>query len=199
MQGRLVAEADVLAVGVTVVATLVVVALLASVAYLLRNVRELRRQAEALARESRAVLDDLDEAVDRAAEEVRRVERMVGSAEAISEAVGTASRAVGGAIDKLSIPLMHRSCGHNVRPRISHKSRRPFSAATVRSGGPFTPASARRPIDWNNTCIPSCAWRPRPPPNKSRRPWRRPLPRGRLTPGPSPTRCIVRPCPRVHR
>jgi hypothetical protein len=92
------ATTDPVAVGVTVLATLVVVALGASVAYLLRAVRELRREAKALADEAGRLLEEMGAALRQAGEGVARVERMVGSAEAISDAVGSASRLVGGVV-----------------------------------------------------------------------------------------------------
>jgi len=88
----------VVAVGVTVVATLVVVGLVGGLLYTLRAVRQLRREAEALAKEAADLLDELARAVREAGAEVDRVDRMVGSAEAISEAVSSASRLVGGAV-----------------------------------------------------------------------------------------------------
>jgi hypothetical protein len=94
----LVAATDAVAVGVTVLATLVVAGLVLSVVYLLKAVREMRREAEALVRESRHVMGELGATVRSAEREVERVERLVGSAEAISEAVGSASRLVGTAV-----------------------------------------------------------------------------------------------------
>jgi len=98
MSAPLLASTDAVAVGVTVVATLVVVALAGTVVYLLRTVRELRHEAEALAEEAQRLLDEVAETARQAGAEVQRVDRMVASAEAISEAVGSASRLVGGAV-----------------------------------------------------------------------------------------------------
>ncbi|HTV11192.1 MAG TPA: hypothetical protein VME20_04950 [Acidimicrobiales bacterium] len=98
MRPSLLASTDAVAVGVTVVATLVVVALVGALLYTLRAVRELRREAEALAKQAAELLDELERAVREAGAEVDRVDRMVGSAEAINEAVSSASRLVGGAV-----------------------------------------------------------------------------------------------------
>jgi hypothetical protein len=89
---------DSVAVGVTVIATLVIVALAGAVWYLLKTVRELRQEADGLAREAEELLDEMDLTLHQAGLEVDRVDRMVGSAEAISDAVGSASRLVGGAV-----------------------------------------------------------------------------------------------------
>lgn len=89
---------DSVAVGVTVIATLVIVALAGAVWYLLKAVRDLRQEADGLAREAEAMLGELDVTVHQAGLEVERVDRMVGSAEAISDRVGSASRLVGGAV-----------------------------------------------------------------------------------------------------
>ncbi len=89
---------DSVAVGVTVVATLVIVAMAGAVWYLLKTVRELRQEADGLAREAEELLDEMDLTLHQAGLEVDRVDRMVGSAEAISDAVGSASRLVGGAV-----------------------------------------------------------------------------------------------------
>jgi hypothetical protein len=94
----LVIATDTVAVGVTVISTVVLLGLVAAVVYLLRAVRQLRRQAEALARESRQLLGEIDATVRQAGHEVERMDRIVGSAEAISDAVGSASRLVGGAV-----------------------------------------------------------------------------------------------------
>jgi hypothetical protein len=89
---------DSVAVGVTVIATLVIVALAGAVWYLLKTVRELRQEADGLARQAEELLDEMDLTLHQAGLEVDRVDRMVGSAEAISDAVGSASRLVGGAV-----------------------------------------------------------------------------------------------------
>ena len=51
---------DSVAVGVTVIATLVIVALAGAVWYLLKTVRELRQEADGLAREAEELLDEMD-------------------------------------------------------------------------------------------------------------------------------------------
>jgi hypothetical protein len=81
-----------LAVGVTVVATLVVVALLAGLVGVVRAARQLRQAAVLLSLESAELLASLDDAVTRADLHVQRVDDLVGSAESISDAVGSASR-----------------------------------------------------------------------------------------------------------
>jgi len=103
---RLTATTDVLAVEVTIVATLVVVALVAAVIYMLRSVRELRREADGLARDAQELLDELGATVRQAGAEVERVGQMVGSAEAISDAVGSASRLVGGVVTEPLIKVV---------------------------------------------------------------------------------------------
>lgn len=87
-----------LAIALSVVATLVVVALAGSAVYLLRAARALRLQAEALAKEAAVLLAEIRAEVSEAGAEVERVERMVGSAEALSETLGSASRLVGGVV-----------------------------------------------------------------------------------------------------
>ncbi|HTW09045.1 MAG TPA: hypothetical protein VME46_16165 [Acidimicrobiales bacterium] len=148
MRAHLVAATDVLAVEVTVVATLVVVALLASLLYLLRSVRDLRRQAWQLSREARELMDDLDATVSQASAEVERVERIVGSAEAISEAVSTASRLVGGIVTEPLIKLvafgsgaaraaraLRRGRPHREIPAVARENARARSQAASRSVG----------------------------------------------------------------
>lgn len=100
-----------LAIAVTVVATLVVVALLASAAYLVRAARDLRRQAEALAKEAGELLAEMRSEANEASAEVERVERLVGSAEAISDAVGQASRLVSGVMAAPLIKLVAFGAG----------------------------------------------------------------------------------------
>ncbi len=102
---------DTVAVGVTVIATLVLVALAAAVWYLLKAVRDLRQEASGLAREAGDMLGELDMTVHQAGLEVERVDRMVGSAEAISDAVGSASRLVGGAVTTPFIKVVAFSSG----------------------------------------------------------------------------------------
>jgi methyl-accepting chemotaxis protein len=100
-----------LAVGVTVVATLVVVALVAGLVQVVRSARELRRVATALSIESAQLLAALDEAVSRADRQVRRVDDLVGSAESISDAVGSASRLASTAISGPVIKAMAFGAG----------------------------------------------------------------------------------------
>jgi len=107
----LLAATDTVAVGVTVVATLVVVGLLAAVASLLGAARHLRRQADDLRHEAAELLDEISATVREAGLEVERVERMVGSAQAISEVVGSASRLVGGAMSSPFIKLVALGSG----------------------------------------------------------------------------------------
>lgn len=147
----LVATTDYLAIGVTVVATLVVVALLAAVAYLLASVRELRRQSEALAEEAQQLLDELGETVRQAGVEVDRVDRLVGSAEAISDAVGSASRLVGGVVAEPLIKLVALASGlarvaRVVRGRGAPRHQVPAVARESRGGKARSdsPARARR-------------------------------------------------------
>lgn len=98
MPYQLLAATDAVAVGVSVVATLVVIALVSAVAHLLRAARELRRQAEELARDAGELLAEMHADLRQAGAQVERVEHLVGSAEAISDAVGGASRLVGGVV-----------------------------------------------------------------------------------------------------
>jgi hypothetical protein len=110
---------DTVAVGVTVIATLVIVALAASVGYLLKAVRELRQEAEDLARQAADVLGELQTTVRQAGLEVDRVDRLVGSAEAISDAVGSASRLVGGAVASPFIKVVAFGAGLNKGIRLA--------------------------------------------------------------------------------
>jgi hypothetical protein len=80
------------AIGVTVVATLVVVALLAVVFQLVRAARAMRLAADELARNSALLLRDLRATVTDATAELDRVDGLIGTAEAITETVGSASR-----------------------------------------------------------------------------------------------------------
>jgi hypothetical protein len=80
------------AIGVTVVATLVVVLLIAAVAALLAAARDLRREAEELRRQGRALLIDLDGTVAHATDELNRVDDLIGSAERLTATVGSATR-----------------------------------------------------------------------------------------------------------
>ena len=163
MAPRLLAATDVVAIGVTVVATLVVVALVGSLWYLLSSARQLRRETEALTQEAHELLDDLDDAVLQAGAEVDRVDRLVGSAEAISDAVGSASRVLGGALAEPVIKLVAlasgiarvvramRGDGRRVIPATSRererrrlRGREPDSRL-VRDGQAVTAEPGRRP------------------------------------------------------
>jgi hypothetical protein len=117
------------AVGVTVVATLVVVALAAGLWSVVSSARALRRAARELREESDALLAAMGDAVGRAERQIERVEDLVGSAEHISEAVGSASRIASTAMAKPVIKAMA------------------FGAGAARAGrrfrdGPFPPPSA---------------------------------------------------------
>jgi hypothetical protein len=80
------------AIGVTVVATLVVVALALAARSLIRTAGRLRLLAEELETRSASVLGEVEDTVRQAREELARVDDLVGSAEAISDRVGSASR-----------------------------------------------------------------------------------------------------------
>ncbi len=125
---------DSVAVGVTVLATLVIVALAGAVWYLLRTVRELRQEAEGLAREAEELLGELDLTVHQAGLEVERVDRMVGSAEAISDAVGSASRLVGGAVTAPYIKVVAFGTGVARGLRLVRGRPRPEVAAGMGDG-----------------------------------------------------------------
>lgn len=86
------ATTSTLAIGVTVVATLVVAALMAAALSVVRSARALRRASEDLAQRTTMLIDDVGATVSRAGAELERVEDLVGSAESISETVGAASR-----------------------------------------------------------------------------------------------------------
>ena len=125
MYEPLLAASDAVAVGVTVIATLVVAALVATLGYLLKQARDLRRQATALAREARQLVDELGTTVHQAGLEVERVERMVGSAEAISDAVGSASRLVAGAVTAPFIKLVALGTGVGRAVHLARGAGRP--------------------------------------------------------------------------
>jgi hypothetical protein len=113
------------AIGVTVVATLVVVAMLAAVAALVRASRALRRDAEELRRESRALLADLDGAVTRAGADLDRVDDLIGSAERLSATVGSASRLAYTAVANPVIKVMALGAGTaRASERIRRRRRR---------------------------------------------------------------------------
>ncbi|MGC8626801.1 MAG: hypothetical protein ACP5VR_04445, partial [Acidimicrobiales bacterium] len=105
------AATDAVAVGVTVLSTLLLLGLVGAVSYLLRVVHELRREARELSLESRRLLGELDQTVRQAGREIERVDRMVGSAEAITEAVGSASHLVGGVVTKPLIKVVAFASG----------------------------------------------------------------------------------------
>ncbi len=150
---------DTVAVGVTVIATLVLVALAASVGYLLKAVRELRQEASGLAREAGDMLGELDMTVHRAGLEVERVDRMVGSAEAISDAVGSASRLVGGAMTTPFIKVVAFSSGVARGLRLVRGSRGTDRAERARGSRRRKKSRARNAGRWRG--------RPAPPPARS--------------------------------
>lgn len=102
---------DTVAVGVTVVATLVVVALAAGLFYVVAAGRRLRRAAADLERRSNELMAALEVAADRAELQVQRVDDLVGSAESISDAVGQASRVAGMAVSGPVIKAMAFGAG----------------------------------------------------------------------------------------
>jgi methyl-accepting chemotaxis protein len=158
---RLLLATDAVAVGVTVIATLVLVALAAAVGYLLKCVRDLRREARELAREADALLGDLDLTVRQAdltvreaGREVERVDRMVGSAEAISDAVGSASRLVGGAVTAPFIKVVAFATGVAKGLRMVRGDRgSKTDAAAVAGAGRWRPKS--RPMAGRRRASPS--------------------------------------------
>jgi hypothetical protein len=80
------------AIGVTVVATVVVLALLLGALSLLRTARRLRAVADELAGQTATTLTDVEHAMARARGELDRVDDLIGSAEAITHTVGATSR-----------------------------------------------------------------------------------------------------------
>ncbi|HEY3810612.1 MAG TPA: hypothetical protein VGL49_04185 [Acidimicrobiales bacterium] len=87
-----VSASSAVAIGVTVVATVVVLALLFGVVSLLRTARRLRAVADELAGHTAVALDDVEHAMARARGELDRVDDLIGSAEAITHTVGATSR-----------------------------------------------------------------------------------------------------------
>jgi hypothetical protein len=83
---------DAVAIGVSVLATVIVVALLLEAVSLLRSARRLRALAEELDDRANDVLGDVEDTVLHARGELARVDDLIGSAEAITETVGSASR-----------------------------------------------------------------------------------------------------------
>lgn len=94
------------AIGVTVVATVVVLALLAATWSLLRTARDLRTLALELSELTDAALSNVEVTVTRARVELDRVDDLVGSAEAITHTVGSASRLAQMALSGPVIKLM---------------------------------------------------------------------------------------------
>lgn len=81
-----------IAIGVSVVSTVVVIALLAALVAAVRSARQLRRAADQLRREGMALLAELDATVTTAGRDLERVDDLIGSAERLSATVGSASR-----------------------------------------------------------------------------------------------------------
>lgn len=102
---------DTVAVGVTVVATLVVVALAAGLVHVVGAVRRLQRAAAELERRSNDLMAAIEVTADRASLQVQRVDDLVGSAESISDAVGQASRVAGLAVSGPVIKVMAFGAG----------------------------------------------------------------------------------------
>ena len=92
LAARVAGATDAVAIGVTVVATLVVVAMLAATVSLVRTAHSLRLLAERLDRHSAALLADLDSTVASASADLARVDDLIGSAESITATIGSASR-----------------------------------------------------------------------------------------------------------
>ncbi len=109
------------AVGVTVVATLVVVGLLAALLAAVRAARRLRAAAEEMQREARALLDQLDRTVDLAGRDLQRVDDLIGSAERLTSTVGSASRLAQAAVATPVIKVMALGAG---TARASERIRR---------------------------------------------------------------------------
>jgi len=87
-----VSAATAVAIGVSVVATVVVLALFAAALSMVRSARRLEALAEELTGHAVTVLTDAEATVVRAQAELDRVDDLVGSAEAITQTVGSASR-----------------------------------------------------------------------------------------------------------
>jgi hypothetical protein len=85
-------SSNAVAIGVSVLATVVVLALLVGALSLLRTARRLRLLAEELDGRADDVLGDVEDTVQLARGELARVDDLIGSAEAITETVGSASR-----------------------------------------------------------------------------------------------------------
>jgi hypothetical protein len=85
-------SSDAVAIGVSVLATVVVLALLLGALSLLRTARRLRTLAEELDGRTDNVLGEVQDTVLLARGELARVDDLIGSAEALTETVGSASR-----------------------------------------------------------------------------------------------------------
>jgi hypothetical protein len=83
---------DAVAIGVSIVATIVVLALLMGALSLLRTARRLRTLADELEGRADGILGDVEDPVTHARGELARVDDLIGSAEAITETLGSASR-----------------------------------------------------------------------------------------------------------
>ncbi|HEX3541366.1 MAG TPA: hypothetical protein VHT75_13110 [Acidimicrobiales bacterium] len=84
--------APTVAIGVTVVATVVVMCLLAVVWYLSRTMRAMRAAADELRRESVALMTEMRAAVGLASHELERADGLLDTAESVTERVDSASR-----------------------------------------------------------------------------------------------------------
>jgi hypothetical protein len=99
------------AIGVTVVATVVVFGGAVAVVSLLRTARHMRALAEELSEHTAAMLGDVEIAVSEARRELDRVDELVGSAEAITHTVGSASRLARVALSGPLIKVMALGAG----------------------------------------------------------------------------------------
>jgi len=106
-----VSAATAVAVGVSIVGTVVVLALLAAAASLVRSARHLESLADELTGHAVAVLGDAEATVVRARAELDRVDDLVGSAEAITHTVGSASRLAHVALASPLIKVMALGAG----------------------------------------------------------------------------------------
>jgi hypothetical protein len=106
-----ISAASAVAIGVSVVATVVVLALLAGAWSLIRSARQLRALADELTLHAATVITDAEHTVVRAQAELDRVDTLVGSAEAITQTVGSASRLAHMALSGPLIKLMALGAG----------------------------------------------------------------------------------------
>jgi hypothetical protein len=106
-----VSAATAVAIGVSVVATVVVLALLAAAVSLLRSARRLRALTEEMSDHAASVLTDAEDTVFRARAELDRVDDLVGSAEAITHTVESASRLAHVALARPLIKVMALGAG----------------------------------------------------------------------------------------